>query len=72
MSSSRSFKLRGADGREYEAEVIQSRTSVGTMGNPHASISGLGRLQLLDGRTLNRKDERTFVIVQTGEELTLI
>ncbi len=68
MSNTSSFTLLGLTGGRYIAQEISSRINRGNLSG-NSSIPGLSGFQLLDGRKLNRKDENTFVLVATGEEL---
>jgi hypothetical protein len=68
MSNTSSFTLVGPTGAKYNAQEIGSRINTSDFSGK-SSIPGLSKFQLSDGRALNKKNESTFVLVATGEEL---
>jgi hypothetical protein len=70
MNSSVSFMLKGVSGT-YQAIEKKSHHDTSNL-DGRASLPGLSSFKLADGRNLNKKDDGTFIIVQTGEELTRI
>jgi hypothetical protein len=68
MSNTSSFTLVDATGKKYSAQEISSRLGADNLYGK-SSIPGLSKLQLSDGRALNQKNENTFVLLATGEEL---
>ena len=69
MSDPNSIDLKGVDGN-YRAVKIHVNLNTSSLDDP-SSTPGLPRYRLTDGRLLNKKDDNTFIIVKTGEELTL-
>ena len=69
MSNSTSFVLVNSTGIRYNAQEIRSYINASGL-DSRSSIPGLSRFQLADGRALNKKDEKTFTLVATGEELS--
>ena len=67
--STTSFVLVNKMGVKYMAHEIVSRLNTSNHSG-RSSISGLSKFRLADGRALNRKDQSTFVLVATGEELS--
>ena len=72
MSNSNSFTLSGSSGRyvAFERKSVIDTTGMGD--DQRTSIPGVSSFHLADGRELNMKDEDTFVLVNSGEELKRI
>ena len=67
------FKVRTSDGTIYDAVVVQDRIDDTSMGDAQKSfIYGLKTLMLEDGRVMNRIDNETFQIVESGEKVTRV
>jgi len=71
MPNTTSFVLVGTSGVKYNALEIRRRTNTSDL-DGNSSIPGLSEFQLSDGRALNKKDENTFKLVDTGEELSRV
>lgn len=61
------FKAKGNSGSEYEVLVIQRLVRNSTLDGLDSSLAGLPEAMLADGRRLNKIDDDTFKVVDTGE-----
>lgn len=66
MAYSETFFVYTDSGEEMEAIVIHRRIDTSTL-DGSSSIPGIATIRLLNGLHLNRIDDNTFEIVETGE-----
>lgn len=64
-----SFSAADADGRIYHLRITQEIISAASLGDPHGEVPGMKSISLTDGSRVNKVDENTFEVVNTGAVL---
>jgi hypothetical protein len=63
------FTAVGPDGNRFRVVVLQSRIDTSSF-DGRSSTAGMKSIKLDDGRHVNRIDDNTFEIVETGQLIT--
>ena len=64
------FRVRAADGAEYEVICVESEIDTSTLAEGRSSVPGLPHYRLADGSSsVNIIDKDTFKIVATGKRV---